>query len=123
MLFTTHSFACLYNIYCKFFALFVVLKTSCFISNSCRYMKSVFPEADETIILEVLQNNENNIQKTSETLKGMGFEKKDTVKVAQQKMEAKMEQKREEEKIETERVVLPQIKLRTVEEKKKSKSR
>lgn len=84
-------------------------------------MKSVFPEADETIILEVLQNNENNIQKTSETLKGMGFDKKDTVKVAQQKMEAKMEQKREEEKIQAEKVIAPQIILKTTEEKKLSK--
>lgn len=84
-------------------------------------MKSVFPQADETIILEVLQNNENNIQKTSECLKNMGFEKKDTVKVAQQKLEAKMEQKREEEKIETEKTQVPQIKLRTADEKKRSK--
>lgn len=84
-------------------------------------MKSVFPDADETIILEVLQNNENNIQKTSDSLKGMGFEKKDTVKVAQQKMEAKMEQKREEEKVEAEKIIIPQIKLKTSEEKKLSK--
>lgn len=84
-------------------------------------MKSVFPQADETIILEVLQNNENNIQKTSDTLKNMGFEKKDTVKVAQQKLEAKMEQKKEEDKIETEKIVAPQIKLKTAEEKKRSK--
>lgn len=85
-------------------------------------MKSVFPQADETIILEVLQNNENNIQKTSETLKTMGFEKKDTVKVAQQKLEAKLEQKKEEEKIEAEKQLpAPQIRLKTAEEKKRSK--
>lgn len=84
-------------------------------------MKSVFPQADETIILEVLQNNENNIQKTSETLKGMGFEKKDTVKVAQQKLEAKMEQKKEEEKVEADKFQVPQIRLRTADEKKRSK--
>lgn len=84
-------------------------------------MKSVFPQADETIILEVLQNNENNIQKTSDTLKSMGFEKKDTVKVAQQKLEAKMEQKKEEDRVEAEKVVVPQIKLKTAEEKKRSK--
>lgn len=83
-------------------------------------MKSVFPQADETIILEVLQNNENNIQKTTETLKNMGFDKKDTVKVAQQKMEAKIEQKKEEEKIDTEKEAPVQIKLKTAEEKKKS---
>ncbi|XP_050312117.1 uncharacterized protein LOC126747488 isoform X2 [Anthonomus grandis grandis] len=45
-----------------------------------RYMKSIFPNADETVILECLQNNENSIQKTSDTLREMGYSKKDTVK-------------------------------------------
>lgn len=40
-------------------------------------MKSIFPKADETIILDVLSNNENNIQKASEILKEMGYEKRD----------------------------------------------
>lgn len=87
-------------------------------------MKSVFPQADEMIILEVLQNNENNIQKTSEILKNMGFEKKDTVKVAQQKQEAKLEQKKAEGKADpTENPqVVPHMKLKTAEEKKQSMS-
>ncbi|XP_050312119.1 BAG family molecular chaperone regulator 3 isoform X4 [Anthonomus grandis grandis] len=45
-----------------------------------KYMKSIFPNADETVILECLQNNENSIQKTSDTLREMGYSKKDTVK-------------------------------------------
>ncbi|KAL1516682.1 hypothetical protein ABEB36_000562 [Hypothenemus hampei] len=47
-----------------------------------RYMKSLFPHADETIILECLQNNENSIQKTSENLNEMGYRKRESVKVA-----------------------------------------
>ncbi|XP_030765795.1 uncharacterized protein LOC115889849 isoform X2 [Sitophilus oryzae] len=52
-----------------------------------RYMKSIFPNADETIILEVLQNNENSIQKSSDVLKDMGYNKKDTMKPPIQKVE------------------------------------
>lgn len=43
-------------------------------------MKSIFPNADETIILDCLQNNENSIQKTSEKLGEMGYSKKEIVK-------------------------------------------
>lgn len=60
-------------------------------------MKSIFPQADETVILEVLYNNENNIQKASGILTDMGFNRKDTVKAAQQKLETKIEEKRIEE--------------------------
>lgn len=48
--------------------------------KNCRYMKSIFPEADETVILDVLYNNDNNIQKTTEHLKGLGYENKKSVK-------------------------------------------
>ncbi|XP_028150742.1 uncharacterized protein LOC114344088 isoform X4 [Diabrotica virgifera virgifera] len=85
-----------------------------------KYMKSIFPRADEMIILDVLQGNENNIQKTSEVLKDMGFERKDTVKVAQQKLDAKREQERREEEQEvTVAVVQPRVK--TSEEKQRVK--
>ncbi|CAG9826555.1 unnamed protein product [Diabrotica balteata] len=85
-----------------------------------RYMKSIFPRADEMIILDVLQGNENNIQKASDVLKEMGFERKDTVKVAQQKLDAKKEQERREEEQEvTVAVVQPRVK--TSEEKQRVK--
>lgn len=84
-------------------------------------MKSIFPEADETLILEILQNNEHNIQKVSDVLKDMGYTKKDTVKVAQQKMEAKKEEKRKEEEEIKEKPPSPQIKIKSTEEKELSK--
>lgn len=84
-------------------------------------MKSIFPQAEETIILEILQSNDNNIQKSSEVLKDMGFEKKDAVKAAQQKMEAKKEEDKIEEIKEDKPPTPPPI-LRTLEEKEASKS-
>lgn len=57
-------------------------------SISCRYMKSIFPKADETIILEVLQNNENSIQRSSDILRDMGYEKKETVKPSVAKVDS-----------------------------------
>ncbi|GLV33923.1 uncharacterized protein CBL_11193 [Carabus blaptoides fortunei] len=49
-----------------------------------KYMKSIFPQVDENILLEALGNNENNVQKASEALKEMGFEKRD-IKLAKAK--------------------------------------
>lgn len=40
-------------------------------------MKSIFPQVEETVLLDVLGNNENNVQKASEALKEMGFEKRE----------------------------------------------
>ncbi|CAH1982408.1 unnamed protein product [Acanthoscelides obtectus] len=89
--------------------------------KNCRYMKSIFPTADETVILDVLQNNENSIQKTAENLTKMGFAKKDTVKIAQQKMEAKKEEKKKEEETAV-KPLTPVMKVKSDEEKKKMKN-
>ncbi|XP_056630954.1 uncharacterized protein LOC130441349 isoform X1 [Diorhabda sublineata] len=85
-----------------------------------RYMKSIFPQADEMIILDILQNNDSNIQKTSEILKDMGYVRKDTVKIAQQKLEAKKEEERKEEQEIAAANVRPPIK--NSEDKKKIKA-
>lgn len=44
-----------------------------------RYMKNVFPKADETLLLDILANSDNNVQKASETLIAMGYVKRDVV--------------------------------------------
>lgn len=41
-----------------------------------RYLKSVFPKVDETIILDVLEQSDNNVQKASEKLIDLGYEKR-----------------------------------------------
>ncbi|KAM7352779.1 uncharacterized protein ACRADG_005162 isoform 2-T3 [Cochliomyia hominivorax] len=42
-----------------------------------RYMKTIFPKADETLLLDVLANADNNVQKASEKLISLGYVKKD----------------------------------------------
>lgn len=41
-----------------------------------RYLKSVFPKVDETILLDVLEQSDNNVQKASEQLIDLGYEKR-----------------------------------------------
>ncbi|XP_060809877.1 uncharacterized protein LOC106129540 isoform X2 [Amyelois transitella] len=52
-----------------------------------KYLKSIFPKAEETLILDVLANKDNNVQKASEELISMGFNKKETVIVKEKKKE------------------------------------
>ncbi|XP_068892348.1 uncharacterized protein [Tenebrio molitor] len=82
-----------------------------------RYMKSIFPQAEETVILEVLYSNENNIQKASEILIDMGFNRKDPVKAAQQKLQTKLEIKQKEEDTKKNETQTPIVKVKTSEEK------
>jgi hypothetical protein len=35
-------------------------------------MKSLYPKAEETLILDILAGSDNNVQKTSEKLKSLG---------------------------------------------------
>ncbi|XP_065357834.1 uncharacterized protein LOC135951991 isoform X4 [Calliphora vicina] len=42
-----------------------------------KYMKTIFPKADETLLLDVLANADNNVQKASEKLISLGYIKKD----------------------------------------------
>lgn len=41
-----------------------------------RYLKNVFPKVDETILLDVLEQSDNNVQKASEKLIELGYEKR-----------------------------------------------
>ncbi|KAL3275872.1 hypothetical protein HHI36_020611 [Cryptolaemus montrouzieri] len=84
-----------------------------------RYMKSIFPQAEETIILDILYNNDNNIQRSSEKLREMGFEKKDSLKISQQKQQAKM--KAETSKSPSPKSPVPIPKVKTADEKAKVK--
>lgn len=43
-----------------------------------KYLKSVFPKVEETLLLDILSNSDNNVQKATEKLIAMGFEKRDT---------------------------------------------
>ncbi|RZF40345.1 hypothetical protein LSTR_LSTR014591 [Laodelphax striatellus] len=43
-----------------------------------RYLKSVFPVVEETLLLDTLDNSDNNVHRASEQLMTMGFNKRDT---------------------------------------------
>ncbi|XP_026496487.1 uncharacterized protein LOC113400997 isoform X1 [Vanessa tameamea] len=77
-----------------------------------KYLKSVFPKAEETLILDVLANKDNNVQKASEELITMGFTKKETL-INQQK------KKEKETPPPPKKVVI----MKTLEEKKELKQK
>lgn len=83
-------------------------------------MKSLFPQPDETVILDVLTSNDNNIQKTTEALKEMGFQRKDTTKVEKPKP-PETPKKDDEEKEENKMQSAPVVKIKSLAEKEKCK--
>jgi len=88
-----------------------------FISFICfRYLKSVFPKADETLLLDVLANAENNVQKASEQLLTMGYIKRDTTapRLNLRKLEEDEENRRKELQ---QRQLQESLKIKTIEEK------
>lgn len=42
-----------------------------------RYLKSVFPTVEEYLLLDVLSNSDNNVQKATDRLVKMGYVKRD----------------------------------------------
>lgn len=51
-----------------------------------KYLKSIFPKAEETLILDVLANKDNNVLKASEELLTMGFSKKETLVIQKKEL-------------------------------------
>lgn len=78
-------------------------------------MKSLFPKAEETIILDVLAMVENNVQKASEQLIRMGYERKEMTPAPRLSHRKKEEHQPKKEAIEP----TPPPKPKTAEEKKK----
>lgn len=75
------------------------------------------------LLLDILANADNNVQKASEKLQSMGYEKRDstTPKLPTRGREEQKVQK-EREKIEAENTPPPQPRLKSNEEKQKSAS-
>jgi len=59
-----------------------------------RYLKNVFPKVDETILLDILEQSDNNVQKASEKLIGLGYEKRNPTLPAKALAKKKEEQVR-----------------------------
>lgn len=69
-------FRCLFSQFYDFCVTFYELKFNAK-STFRRYLKSQFPKAEETMILDVLATVENNVQKATEQLIRMGYEKRE----------------------------------------------
>lgn len=85
----------------------------------CRYLKSQFTKCEETIILDVLAMVENNVQKASEQLTRMGYEKKEMTpapRLSHRKLQENQPKKEAAQPT-------PPPKPKTADEKKKSESK
>ncbi|XP_052896188.1 uncharacterized protein LOC128303312 isoform X3 [Anopheles moucheti] len=89
-----------------------------------KYMKSIFPKAEETLILDVLANADNNVQNASQQLLSMGYDKREQPIPQRNSASRKgtgTSQATEDDKKEEQKTPTP--KLKSPEEKKKIKSR
>ena len=57
---------------------YMVFWNNCCFLFAHRYLKSVFPTVEEYLLLDVLTNNDNNVQKAADKLVKMGYVKRDT---------------------------------------------
>ncbi|KAJ9583322.1 hypothetical protein L9F63_022339 [Diploptera punctata] len=87
-----------------------------------RYLKSVFPKAEETLLLDILSNSDNNVQKATEKLIVMGFEKRDT---PPPKLTLKKKEDEKQKATPESQTVIPTPppRMKSLEEKQKMKSR
>merc|ERR1719290_827356 len=72
------------------------------VATDSRYLKSVFPTVEEYLLLDVLANSDNNVQKAADKLVKMGYVKRETP--AGPRLHAK---KKEEERLAEKRTPLP----------------
>lgn len=83
-----------------------------------RYLKNVFPKVEETMLLDILEQSDNNVQKASEKLIDLGYEKRNPIA-------PKSLRKKEEEQIKKEQQIAPTPppRMKSLEEKNKMKMR
>ncbi|XP_068975141.1 uncharacterized protein [Bombus flavifrons] len=82
-----------------------------------RYLKNVFPKVEETMLLDILEQSDNNVQKASEKLIDLGYEKRNPTA-------PKSLRRKEEEQINNEQAVpTPPPRMKSLEEKNKMKTR
>ncbi|XP_035734994.1 uncharacterized protein LOC118447295 isoform X2 [Vespa mandarinia] len=84
-----------------------------------RYLKNVFPKVDETMLLDILEQSENNVQKASEKLIDLGYEKRNLT--APNKS---LNKKKDKDQNQNERIApTPPPRMKSLEEKNKMKAR
>ncbi|XP_012235904.1 uncharacterized protein [Linepithema humile] len=84
-----------------------------------KYLKNVFPKVDETILLDMLEQSDNNVQKASDKLIDLGYEKRNPTLPAKA-----LARKKEEEQGQIEPTApTPPPRIKSMEEKNKIKTR
>jgi hypothetical protein len=80
----------------------------------------VFPKVEETLLLDILSNSDNNVQKATEKLIAMGFEKRDTPppRLTTRKKEEEQQKLMQEHQP---ALPTPPPRMKSLEEKQKSK--
>ncbi|XP_076751442.1 uncharacterized protein LOC143423770 isoform X2 [Xylocopa sonorina] len=83
-----------------------------------KYLKNIFPKVEETMLLDILEQSENNVQKASEKLIDLGYEKRNPTV-------PKSARRKEEEQIKNEQqsAPTPPPRMKSLEEKNKMKAR
>ncbi|XP_015112136.1 uncharacterized protein LOC107037869 isoform X3 [Diachasma alloeum] len=85
-----------------------------------KYLKNIFPKVDETLLLDILEQSDNNVQKATEKLLEQGYEKKNPTGP----IKTIAKEKKEEEEMKSRRVKsapTPPPRMKSLEEKNKMK--
>ncbi|KAL0280284.1 UNVERIFIED_CONTAM: hypothetical protein PYX00_001624 [Menopon gallinae] len=94
-----------------------------------KYLKGVFPTVEETLLLDMLATEDNNVMKAAEKLKTLGFERRDTPpprltlrKKEEEEALAVKKMEVEKEKLEIQKPT-PPPRMKTLEEKGRMQAR
>ncbi|XP_033340788.1 uncharacterized protein LOC117228870 isoform X1 [Megalopta genalis] len=85
-----------------------------------RYLKNIFPKVEETMLLDILEQSDNNVQKASEKLIDLGYEKRNPT------APRSLARKKEEEQAarnKQQAAPTPPPRMKSLEEKNKMKAR
>ncbi|XP_076298413.1 uncharacterized protein LOC143217734 isoform X3 [Lasioglossum baleicum] len=85
-----------------------------------KYLKNIFPKVEETMLLDILEQSDNNVQKASEKLIDLGYEKRNPT------APRSLARKREEEQAarnKQQAAPTPPPRMKSLEEKNKMKAR
>ncbi|XP_053682908.1 uncharacterized protein LOC128733380 isoform X2 [Sabethes cyaneus] len=90
-----------------------------------KYLKSFFPKAEETLILDILANADNNVQTASQQLIKLGYEKREqqTIKRGSSRKDSEKDGRSSQTESRRSESQTPTPKPKTPEEKKKIKAR
>ncbi|XP_076668949.1 uncharacterized protein LOC143369201 isoform X4 [Andrena cerasifolii] len=83
-----------------------------------KYLKNIFPKVEETMLLDILEQSDNNVQKASEKLIDLGYEKRN---LTGPKSLARRKEEEQAKNVQT--APTPPPRMKSLEEKNKMKGR